>query len=256
MGAVLFDVKDRVAVLTLNRPDRLNTFNIDLATELNGLLKKADKDEDVNVVVVKGNGRGFSAGIDLKELSERTPFDYYNITTLMEEMTLTIANMKKPVIASVHGFAVANGAGLAAAADLAIAADGTKFGLTAINVGISCIGPTVAVMRNLTKKRTLELLFTGKMIDAKRAEEIGLINEVVAPDKLESRTMRLASELASKSPLALQLTKQAFYKMSDLELSKALEIANYNFSMLCTLEDAKEGIDAFLKKRKPEWKMR
>jgi len=253
---VLLDIKNHVAILTLNRPDHLNTFNTHLALKLNGLLRKVDDDEHIRVVVIKGNGRGFSAGIDLKELSDAAPLDYYNTTTLMEEMTLTIANMIKPVISSVHGFAVANGAGLVAAGDLAIAADGTKFGLTAINVGLSCIGPSAAVMRNLTKKRTLELLLTGNLIDAKRAEEIGLINKVVPLDKLEEETMKLAEELASKSPLAMQLTKKAFYKMADMDLSKALEIANYNFALLCTLDDSKEGIDAFLNKRIPKWKLR
>ncbi len=253
---VLLNIKDHIAILTLNRPDKLNTFNIPLAKMLNELLRKTDEDENIRVVIVKANGRGFSAGIDLNMLLDKTPLDYYNITELMEEMTLTISSMKKPVIASVSGFAVANGVGLAAAADLAIAAEGTKFGLTAINVGLSCIGPSVAVTRTITRKRALELLLTGKMIDAKRAEEIGLINKIVPLDKLEVETMKLAEDLASKSPLAMQLTKKAFYKMADIELSKALEIANYNFALLNTLDDSKEGIDAFLNKRTPVWKLK
>ncbi len=255
-NTVLLNIKDNIAILTLNRPDKLNTFNIPLAKRLNELLRKTDEDENVRVIVIKANGRGFSAGIDLNMLSDKTPLDYYTITELMEEMTLTISSMKKPVIASVSGFAVANGVGLAAAADLAIAAEGTKFGLTAINVGLSCIGPSVAVTRTITRKRALELLLTGKMIDAKRAEEIGLINKIVPLDKLEVETMKLAEDLASKSPLAMQLTKKAFYKMADIELSKALEIANYNFALLNTLDDSKEGIDAFLHKRTPVWKLK
>ncbi len=248
--------KNYIGTITLNRPDNLNVFTTPLANELNNALIELDNDEDIRVVVIKASGKGFSAGIDINELKDKTALEYYDTTTLMEKMNETITNMKKPVIASVHGFAVANGIGLTALCDLAIAAKGTKFGATAINVGLSCIGPAVALSKSLGRKKTLELLLTGKIIDADEAERIGLINKVVEKEDLEEETQKLAYEIASKSPLAMQITKKAFYKMSDLELSKAIELANYAFSQICTLEDAKEGIDAFLNKREPNWKLK
>jgi len=248
--------KGHVGILTLNRPDNLNVFITPLANELNYALRELDKDENIRVVVINAEGKGFSAGIDVNELKDKTFEEYYDTTTLMEEMNLTITSTKKPVIASVHGFAVANGIGLAALCDLAVAEEGTKFGATAINVGLSCIGPSVAISKSLGRKKTLELLLTGEIIDADEAERIGLINRVVAKGQLKEETMKMANELASKSPLALQITKRAFYKAADLDISKAIEIANYAFSEICMLDDAKEGVDAFLNKRKPNWRLK
>ena len=253
---ILVDVKDFIGTITLNRPDNLNVFTTPLAKELNAALKELDENDDVRVVVIKANGKGFSAGIDVNELKNKTPLELYETTTLMEQMNLTLTEMKKPTIASVHGFAVANGFGLVSLCDLAIAAEGTKFGATAINVGLSCIGPAVAISRIVGRKRMLELLFTGRIILAEEALEWGLINKVVPKDKLEEETNKLAKELASKSPLALQITKKAFYKMADLPLEKAIEIANQAFTQICTLEDAEEGINAFLEKREPNWKLK
>ncbi len=253
---ILVDVKDFIGTITLNRPDNLNVFTTPLAKELNAALKELDENDDVRVVVIKANGKGFSAGIDVNELKNKTPLELYETTTLMEQMNLTLTEMKKPTIASVHGFAVANGFGLVSLCDLAIAAEGTKFGATAINVGLSCIGPAVAISRIVGRKRMLELLFTGRIILAEEALEWGLINKVVPKDKLEEETNKLAKELASKSPLALQITKKAFYKMADLPLEKAIEIANQAFTQICTLKDAEEGINAFLEKREPNWKLK
>jgi len=253
---ILVDVKDFIGTIILNRPDNLNVFTTPLAKELNSALKELDENDDVRVIVIKANGKGFSAGIDVNELKNKTPLELYETTTLMEQMNLTLTEMKKPTIASVHGFAVANGFGLVSLCDLAIAAEGTKFGATAINVGLSCIGPAVAISRVVGRKRMLELLFTGRIILAEEALEWGLINKVVPKDKLEEETNKLAKELTSKSPLALQITKKAFYKMADLPLEKAIEIANQAFAQICTLEDAEEGINAFLEKREPNWKLK
>ncbi len=253
---ILVEIKDFIGTIILNRPDNLNVFTTPLAKELNESLKSLDENDDVRVVVIKANGKGFSAGIDVNELKNKTPLELYETTTLMEQMNLTLTGMKKPTIASVHGFAVANGFGLVSLCDLAIAAEGTKFGATAINVGLSCIGPAVAISRVVGRKRMLELLFTGRIILAEEALEWGLINKVVPKEKLEEETNKLAKELASKSPLALQITKKAFYKMADLPLEKAIEIANQAFTQICTLEDAEEGINAFLEKREPNWKLK
>jgi len=169
-------------------------------------------------------------------------------------MNLTIAGMEKPVIAAVHGYVVANGVGLLAACDLAIAAEGTRIGTTAINVGLFCMGPAVPLSRCVGRKKALEMLLTGTMIDAREAERIGLVNKVVSPEKLDEAAMELANELAAKSPIALQMGKRAFYTMADMEYTKALEYMNEMMAELCITEDAKEGVEAFLKKRGPQWK--
>jgi len=253
---VIVNLVDRVGVITLNRPEQLNTFSPQMAKDLNSSLMELDNDEEVRVVVVKGSGNAFSAGIDISEFFGKSHIEYKEWVGLMEEMNNVIAHMKKPVIASAHGFAVANGAGLLAACDLAVVAEGTKIGATAINVGLFCMGPAVPLSRSLGRKRSLEMLLTGDMVEAEDAERWGLVNKVVPKNKLEEETMSLANRLAEKSPLALQMGKQAFYGMSDMEFGKALEYSNEKFASLCLTEDAAEGINAFLQKRKPVWKER
>jgi len=172
----------------------------------------------------------------------------------MESPLVTISRMSKPVIAQVHGVAAANGAGLVAAADLAIAGDNSRFGLTAINVGLNCVGPVVPVARSIGRKRALELLFYGDLINAKTALDMGLLNRIVPADDLDKEARKWAAVLAQKSPVALQLAKKAFYAASDMDYYKSFEYMNEAFARLCTTEDAEEGIKAFLEKRSPEWK--
>jgi enoyl-CoA hydratase/carnithine racemase len=174
----------------------------------------------------------------------------------MEEMSLRIADMGTPVIASVQDLAVANGIGVVASADLAVAAEGARFGATAVNVGLFCMGPAVALSKNLGRKKALELLLTGDMIDAAEAHRIGLVNHVVPKGELSEKTLALARKLTGKSPLAVQLGKRSFYRMADLDYEKAYEMVNNQFALLCSTEDAHEGVDAFLNKRSPEWKLK
>ncbi len=253
---VIVEQKERVGVITLNRPEAMNTFSSEMAKELNQALIQFDNDKEVRVVVVKGAGKAFSVGIDVSEFFGKSQREYKEWVSLMEQMNHVIAYMKKPVIASVHRFAVANGAGLVAACDLAIVAEGTKIGATAINVGLFCMGPAIPISRSIGRKRCMEMLLTGEMIDAEDAERWGLVNKVVPADQLEEATMALANKLAEKSPVALQMGKQAFYGMSDMEFGKALEYSNEMFASLCVTEDATEGINAFLEKREPDWKGR
>ncbi len=253
---ILVEKKDYIGVITLNRPEQMNTFNVPLSTELNAALLDMENDPEIRVVIIKGAGRAFCAGIDVNDLKGKTPLEYKNWVDNMEQMSLTIASMGKPVIASAHKIAVANGVGIIASADLAIAEEGTRFGTTAINVGLFCMGPAVPLARSVGRKKALELLLTGDLIEAEEAERIGLINKVVPKGELEAETWRMAEKLASKSPLALQLGKKSFYAMSDMEYGKAFELVNNHFATLCTTEDAHEGVDAFLNKREPEWKLK
>ncbi len=248
--------EEYVGVITLNHPEHMNTFSSELARELNQALLNMDMEGSIRVAVVKGAGKAFSAGIDMAEFPGKTLLEYRRWIGEMERMSMVIAEMRKPVIASVHGFAVANGAGLLAACDLAIVAEGTKIGASAINVGLFCMGPAVPISRSIGRKRCMEMLLTGDLIDAKEAEAWGLVNKVVPGDELEQSTMALARKLAEKSPLAIQLGKKAFYGMADLEFGKALELSNEAFAALCMTEDAKEGVDAFMNKRPPVWKER
>lgn len=249
---------NQISIITLNRPAALNAFDVTMASELDQALLGLDRDTITRVLVIEGSGRGFSSGIDLStgNFESMTPTEYYQWATLMEQASLTITRMKKPVIASVHGFAVANALGLVAACDLAIAEKGSLFGATAINVGLNCIGPQVSLVRNLGKKKTLELVLTGNRIDAHEAERIGLINKVVPQGKLREETINMAESLADKSPLALQLAKRSFYDIVDMEFSKALELVNNQFALLCTLEDSHEGVRAFKEKGQPQWHLK
>ena len=255
-NTIIVDKENHVGIITLNRPDQLNTFSSELAVELNDALTQLENEKNIRVLVIKGAGKSFCAGIDVSEFFGKSLHEYRGWVGLMEQMAQIIARMKKPVIASAHGYAVANGAGIIAACDLAIVAEGTKIGTTAINVGLFCMGPAVALSRILGRKRCLEMLLTGDMIDAHVAKEWGLVNKVVPAEQLEEATMKFANKLAQKSPIALQMGKQAFYGMSDMEFGKAVEYSNEMFAALCVTEDAVEGVDAFLKKRKPIWKMK
>lgn len=253
---VLMDVREHIGFITLNRPKEMNTFTDSMARDLNDALLELDALDDVRVVVVRGSGRAFCAGIDVKGLRNKTPKEYYDWITAMEQVHLVMGRMKKPVIASVHGVAVANGIGVVASADLAVVSEDARFGATAVKVGLFCTGPAVPLTRCLGRKKALELVLTGDIIDAKEAERIGLVNQVVPRDQLEKATMDMAKKIASYSPLGVQCGKQSFYQSADLEFDKALEIANQNFALICTTKDAQEGISAFLEKKEPHWNLK
>ncbi len=248
--------KDFIGEITLNRPDSLNTFTLALASELNAALLDLDGDASVRVVILKGAGKAFCAGIDVGDFFGKSTLAYKEWIASMETPLIAISRMKTPVIAQVHGVAAANGAGLVAACDLAIAAENARLGLTAINVGLNCVGPVIPVTRSVGRKRAMELLLYGELIKAPAALEMGLINKVVPADDLEMEARRWAAVLAAKSPIAVQIAKSAFYAAADLSYEKAFEYMNEAFARLCSSDDAKEGVSAFLEKRQPSWKER
>ncbi len=247
---------DFVAEITLNRPNSLNTFTVPLAKELNQAFVELDSDRRARVIVLKGAGKAFCAGIDVSDFKEKNLQEYRAWIECMENPLITISRISKPVIAQVKGVAAANGAGLVAAADLAIAGESARLGLTAINVGLNCIGPVIPVTRSVGRKKALELLFYGDLISAKEALAMGLINRVIPDAELEEETHNWAATLAQKSPVALQIAKKAFYTAADLDYYKAFDYMNEAFARLCATEDAKEGISAFMGKRSPVWKER
>jgi len=251
---ILTDIIDNIGVITLNNSAKHNTFDIPFARALNDALWEFEKNDEVRVVVIQAEGKNFSTGIALDEFNNKNPQEYRNFLHLMDEHNHTIAQMKKIVIASVQGYAVANGAGLAFASDFTIAADNAQFGTTAINVGLICLGPAVPLMRIVGRKKTLEFILTGKIIAAEEAHRLGIVNEIVPLEELKDHTMEFAQKMAEKSLLALQIGKWGVYQMQDMPYHQAIDYMGELFSSLCTTEDAGEGVKAFLEKRKPVWK--
>jgi enoyl-CoA hydratase/carnithine racemase len=251
---VLTEKQDMIGLITLNRPEAMNTFNVPFARALNDTLLDMDQDDDVRVVVIRAAGKHFSTGISLPEFQGKNPRELREFLSLMDEFYHTLPRMKKPVIASVKGAAVANGAGLVFACDLAVAAENARFGTTAINVGLICLGPAVPLARHVGRKKALEMILTGNIISAPEAQQLGLINKVVPSDDLEAETMKFAEKIAEKSPLAVQIGKTGVYAMSEIPYHQAVDYMDELFASLCGTEDAIEGINAFMEKRKPVWK--
>jgi len=250
---VLTEKQDMIGIITLNRPEAMNTFNIPFAKALNDTLLDMDQDDDVRVLVIRAAGKHFSTGISLPEFQGKNPRELREFLSLMDEFYHTLPRMKKPVIASVKGAAVANGAGLVFACDLAVAAENARFGTTAINVGLICLGPAVPLARHVGRKKALEMILTGDIISAPEAQQLGLINKVVPPDDLEAETMKFAAKIAKKSPLAVQIGKTGIYGMSEIPYHQAVDYMDELFASLCGTEDAIEGINAFMEKRDPVW---
>jgi enoyl-CoA hydratase/carnithine racemase len=245
--------ENHVAEITLNRPEHLNALDSRMAEALDRALTALDADPAVRVVLIKGAGKAFCAGIDVNELAGQSALEYREWIERMERPLVSISRMKKPVIIQLHGVAAANGMGLVAAADLVIAADNARMGLTAINVGLNCVGPVLPVARCVGRKKALELLLYGNLIPAAEALALGLVNRVVPRGDLEAEARRWADELARKSPLAVQIAKSAFYASEDMAYAQQFAFMNEAFARLCTSADAKEGVRAFFEKRKPQW---
>ncbi len=248
--------EDHVASVTLNRPEKMNAFDSPMAEELLAAFSELDSCPKTRVVLVRGAGRNFCAGIDVSEILGKNILEYHQWVDRMERPLFFISRMKKPVIAQVQGVAAANGLGLAASADLVIAAEDARMGLTAINLGLNCVGPVLPVARCVGRKRALEFLLSGALVKAPEAMAMGLVNRVVPADKLEEEARQWAAEFAMKSPLALQLAKSAFYTAEDMEYGKQFAYMNEAFARLCSTGDAHEGVAAFFEKREPRWEGR
>jgi enoyl-CoA hydratase/carnithine racemase len=254
---LLTEVSEKgVGTITLNRPEQLNTFNSSMAAALYQALTDLDADEKVRVLVIKGAGKAFCAGIDVNELEGQTTMSYRAWIEKMERPLVAISKLQKPVIAQVHGVAAANGMGLVAACDLAIAAANARMGLTAINVGLNCVGPVIPVSRSVGRKKAMELLLYGELVPAEEALRLGLLNRIVPADQLDAETQKWAGVLAQKSPIAVQIAKTAFYSAEDMPYQKQFDYMNEAFARLCSTDDAKEGVKAFFEKRKPVWTLK
>jgi enoyl-CoA hydratase/carnithine racemase len=246
-----------VTTLTLNRPRQFNALSSAMLAALQEQLDAVGAEPSVRVVVIAGAGKAFCAGHDLKEMRshpdeafQRSLFDQCS------RMMLTINQIPQPVIARVHGLATAAGCQLVAACDLAVAADTAQFATSGIRVGLFCSTPAVAVSRNVSRKKALEILLTGDFIDARMAEREGLINYAVPPEELDAAVQRLAAAIVAKSPVAVATGKEMFYRQLEQGLEDAYEYAAGVMACNMMAEDAQEGIDAFIEKRAPAWKGR
>tara|TARA_B100002052_G_scaffold97398_2_gene89926 strand:- start:1271 stop:2053 length:783 start_codon:yes stop_codon:yes gene_type:complete len=245
---------DNVAYLTLNRPKAQNALSTDLLENLLTELKKIELNKSIKVVVISSNGKNFCSGHDLKELAiDKRKERFKKLFQLCSEVMMKIVKLPKPVIASVKGTATAAGCQLVASCDLAIASKNSKFATPGVNIGLFCSTPMVAVSRNVNKKQTMEMLLLGNLISPSKAKEIGLINQIVENDKLESKTMDIANKIASKSAATVAIGKEAFYKQLEMGLEDAYRYTSEVMTINMLKQDAQEGIDAFLSHRDPEW---
>lgn len=252
---LLRDDRDGVARLTLNRPAQRNALSVGLMAALQDALGAIAEDATVKVVVIAANGPGFCAGHDLKEVRANPgQSNYAALFDQCSRLMTSIVNLPKPVIARVHGIATAAGCQLVATCDLAVAAETARFATPGVNIGLFCSTPMVALSRNVARKHAMEMLLTGDMTDAETARSIGLVNRVVPEAELDDAVMGLANQIASKSPLTLAIGKEAFYRQLEMPLDDAYAFASEVMTRNMLAQDAEEGIDAFLEKRKPTWK--
>jgi len=253
---LLVETSEAIARVTLNRPDRRNALSLALMQELNDCLRTIGSASDVRAVILAAAGTVYSAGHDLSEMLDRTINEYRQIFDVCVEMMTTIQSIPQPVIAEVQGMATAAGCQLVATCDLAIAVESAKFATPGVRIGLFCSTPMVALTRAIGRKRALEMLMTGRAIDAQTAMDWGLINRVVAAAQLREETMTLAKQITEASSLTLGIGKQAFYAQIDLDQSKAYAYTKEIMSMNAMAEDAHEGMSAFLEKRAACWRGR
>jgi len=253
---ILKSKKGHIGYITLNRPEAYNTFTTEFAELLNNALLEHEADSEVRVVVINANGKNFSTGIDLKEFDDRNLDAYRGFICLMDQHNHTIAKMATPVISSVQGYCLANGAGLSFAADLTIASESSKFGTTAVNVGLICTGPGIPLLSNVGRKKAMEMVLLGGMISATEAKDLGLVNWVVPDEELAAKTEEIANKLAEKSPLAVAAGKRGLSAAGDSSYHAAVDFGSEMFAALCASDDAKEGVKAFVEKRKPTWNLK
>ena len=255
MNIKIINQNKDIARVIINEPKTYNSLSYKNLKDLINVLKKLDKDKKVKVIILEGAGKGFSAGHNLKEVKDLKKKERYKkLFNLCSKLMLQIVEGKKPVIAKVHGSAYAAGCQLVASCDLAYSTKDALFATPGVNIGLFCSTPMVAVSRKINRKPMMKMLLTGEPIKANYAKEIGLINDYFSKSKLNSETMKIAKKIASKSNLTIKIGKQAFYKQLEMPLRKAYSYASKMMTLNMMAMDAKEGVSAFLEKRKPKWK--
>jgi enoyl-CoA hydratase/carnithine racemase len=246
-----------VVTLTLNRPAQFNALSEGLLEELQTALDALATDGSARVVVLAAAGKAFCAGHDLKEMRAHPDQAYQQaLFDRCSRMMLSLTRIPQPVIARVHGLATAAGCQLVAQCDLAVAAEGARFAVSGIDVGLFCSTPSVPLARNVGRKRAFEMLVTGEFIDAETARAEGLVNRVVPADRLDEEIAKLAAAIVAKSPVAVAAGKKVFYRQLELGAAEAYAVASQTMAENMMADDAGEGIDAFIAKRAPVWRGR
>ncbi len=257
---VLVGRSGAVATLTLNRPRARNALSIDMIAALTAAITDISQDKQVHAVILAGNGPGFCAGHDLKEMtarrqdSDRGRAFYEETMRACATMMQAIVNSPKPFIAAVHGIATAAGCQLVATCDLAVAASDAKFATPGVNIGLFCSTPMIALSRNVSRKQAMEMLLLGDMLSAADAKTYGLVNRVVPPEAVLQEAAAMAQQIADKSPLTVAIGKEAFYRQLEQPLADAYTYAADIMVRNMLARDAEEGINAFIEKRQPVWR--
>lgn len=259
-SSVTLDIEDGIATVTLNRPQTLNALSEEMLSDLTRLWQHLAQNRDAKVVVLRGAGDHFCAGHNLKEMTaQRANEDggaqYFNdLFAACSTMMLSIVRLPQPVIAEVQGIATAAGCQLVATCDLAIASEDARFATSGVNIGLFCSTPMVALSRNVARKQAMEMLLLGDFLPAARAVQMGLINSVVPRDMLSQATRVMAKKIADKSPVAIKIGKEAFYRQAEMGLEEAYAYAGAAMAENMMARDATQGINAFIsKKPMPEW---
>ena len=241
--------------ILINDPKTYNSLSFKTLSSLLNAFKKIDKDKGTKVIILEGSGKGFSAGHNLKEvrgISEKSK--HLKLFKLCSKLMIQIVEGNKPVIAKVHGAAYAAGCQLVASCDLAYSTSSASFATPGVKIGLFCSTPMVAVSRKISRKRMMEMLLTGDPINAKIAKEIGLINDYFTQKILNKKVLDIAKKISSKSNLTIKIGKKGFYKQLEMPLEKAYDYTSKMMTLNMNSYDAKEGINAFIEKRKPSWK--
>lgn len=252
--SIQFGTEGPIAIVTMNRPQRRNALSLELMSEMIACLDEIAGDRNVRVVLLRATGKVFCSGHDLSEMVGRDINEYRQVFDVCTELMTRVQSIPQPVIAEVQGIATAAGCQLVATCDLAVASDQAAFATPGVKIGLFCTTPMVALSRAVGRKRALQMLLTGEMVDAPTAAEWGLINVVVPAAELGEQSLKLAMRIAEASSLTVALGKQAFYTQIDLDQQKAYAYAKEVMSMNSLAADAQEGISAFLQKRHACWK--
>ena len=255
MNIKIINHNKNIVSVILNEPKTYNSLSFKNLNDLIKVFKKLDNNQNVKVIILEGAGKGFSAGHNLKEVrSLKKKEKYQKLFNLCSKLMLQIVEGKKPVIAKIHGAAYAAGCQLVASCDLAYSTKDALFATPGVNIGLFCSTPMVAVSRKINRKPMMKMLLTGEPIKASYAKEIGLINDCFSKSKLNNEVLKIAKKVASKSNLTIKIGKQTFYKQLEMPLRKAYAYTSKMMTINMMAIDAKEGISAFLERRKPIWR--
>ena len=255
MNLKVKNLRDGISLVTIDEPKTYNSLSFKNLRDLIKIFQKLDNDKNIKVIILEGAGKGFSAGHNLKEVrSLKGKNRYQKLFNLCSKLMIQIVEGKKPVIAKVHGAAYAAGCQLVASCDLAYSTKDALFATPGVNIGLFCSTPMVAVSRKINRKPMMSMLLTGEPIKANYAKEIGLINDCFIKSKLNFEVFKIAKKIASKSNLTIKIGKQTFYKQLEMPLKKAYAYTSKMMTLNMMAMDAKEGISAFIEKRKPIWK--